>query len=97
MLLFLHSMQNCELPNQCGVFKHRGCVGNMSCVYTKPFGTQLPSPVQIYFLSIILLYEPHLGESTLTEAKADPWCQGEKQRGVWVPQSEAQRKTFPSV
>lgn len=51
MLLMLHGMKNCELHNQCGVFKHRGHVGNMSCVYTKPFGTQLPSPVQIYFLS----------------------------------------------
>lgn len=51
----------------------------------------------VWMGSIILLYEPHSGESTLTEAKADTWYQGEKQRGVWVPQSGAQRKTFPNV
>lgn len=43
--------------------------------------------LDVWMGSIILLYEPpaNLGESTLTEAKADTWCQEEKQRGIWVP------------
>lgn len=69
-------------------------------MFTPSHLVQLPSPLQIHFFdvwmgSVILLYEPHLGQSTLAEAKADTWCQGEKQRGIWVPRSGAQ--TFPSV
>lgn len=35
--------------------------------------------VDVWMESGILLCEPHLGESSQTEAKADTWRQGEKQ------------------
>lgn len=39
----------------------------------------------VWMESVILLYEPHLGENSLAESKGDTWYQGENQRGTWVP------------
>lgn len=47
-------------------------------------------PVDVWMGRVILLSEPHFGESSPTEAKADAWCQGEN-RGIWAAQFGAQR------
>lgn len=36
-LLMPHGLPKDELPKECGIFKHRVYVGNMRCVYSKPF------------------------------------------------------------